>query len=408
MDREQKSDPCKLKGKTMQASVSTKNRIISILFQLSVISYYTFNLSVSYYKISKAIILVFFVIALLDSLLVQFKLSSVLLLPGMFLLLVVSSFFWAIDKDVVIGGIVTQFQYFLLLFFVFYVVRKRASLDDYYRALYISGVCLIVLTIFEYGLEGLVLQLRLGIRLGARLGNENIYGMAFAQSAIVAFYYFSYKKEKIALTFFAVFSVFALGSGSKKAFLMIPIGVFSLIILKFQFRNTLKLFVSIGIAVIVFLLVSKLPIFQMPIERLIIFVSGESSSDAFRFGLIKKGLNLLQFRPLLGYGYGSYSLISGFGTYAHNNFIELAINFGILGLLTYYSMYMYSYHMIRKKVGKKQYFEFNLLFTLLIIDVLMGVAMVQFVEKSAWISMGVYLASAENIRFSTELWSLHK
>jgi len=44
-------------------------------------------------------------------------------------------------------------------------------------------------------------------------------------------------------------------------------------------------------------------------------------------------------KPIFGYGPNQFSNVSGDGYYAHNNFAEIAVNWGTIGLMLYYSMY---------------------------------------------------------------------
>ncbi len=60
-------------------------------------------------------------------------------------------------------------------------------------------------------------------------------------------------------------------------------------------------------------------------------------STADRSGMILTGISLWSQRPVLGWGGGTFASISGFGMYAHNNYIEMLSNFGVLGLGIFYS-----------------------------------------------------------------------
>ena len=50
------------------------------------------------------------------------------------------------------------------------------------------------------------------------------------------------------------------------------------------------------------------------------------------------GYNMWLLKPLFGYGYNSYSMISPYRTYSHNNYIELLFNGGIILFIFYYSI----------------------------------------------------------------------
>lgn len=56
-----------------------------------------------------------------------------------------------------------------------------------------------------------------------------------------------------------------------------------------------------------------------------------------RSGMIQEGLRLFLARPLTGYGLDCYTVVSGYGTYAHNNFVELLVSGGIPALLLFYA-----------------------------------------------------------------------
>ena len=61
------------------------------------------------------------------------------------------------------------------------------------------------------------------------------------------------------------------------------------------------------------------------------------SSYELRQYMIDVGTRLFLERPIFGHGYGAFAQLSGLHLYSHNNFIEIAVNAGTLGLLLYYS-----------------------------------------------------------------------
>lgn len=71
--------------------------------------------------------------------------------------------------------------------------------------------------------------------------------------------------------------------------------------------------------------------------------------------LMLRGIKMFFERPLLGWGVGGfqqYSLINhGAYVYAHSNYVELLADFGIVGLLIYYSQYIYCiYNLFKLKM----------------------------------------------------------
>ena len=71
------------------------------------------------------------------------------------------------------------------------------------------------------------------------------------------------------------------------------------------------------------------------------FGGGGSSyqTDQTRKMMISQGMEAFYQKPILGHGTGySYTL---FGTYSHNNFVELLMNYGMVGFILYYAVYLF-------------------------------------------------------------------
>jgi len=63
----------------------------------------------------------------------------------------------------------------------------------------------------------------------------------------------------------------------------------------------------------------------------------EQSSE-IRREMFFKGLQLWTKSPLIGYGEGQFSVVSGFGGYAHNNYTEILANLGMIGFVLHYAL----------------------------------------------------------------------
>jgi hypothetical protein len=64
----------------------------------------------------------------------------------------------------------------------------------------------------------------------------------------------------------------------------------------------------------------------------------EGSSVYIRERMVSVGLQLWAKQPIEGHGAGQFMSLSGFGMYAHNNYVELLANDGIIGLVLYYTL----------------------------------------------------------------------
>lgn len=76
------------------------------------------------------------------------------------------------------------------------------------------------------------------------------------------------------------------------------------------------------------------------VERTIDALEGNESSADTRGDLISDSWEYYAKKPLLGYGPDKYQEVVGDGLYAHNTFVEIGINWGILGQVSYYLCYL--------------------------------------------------------------------
>ncbi|WP_210115335.1 O-antigen ligase family protein [Galactobacillus timonensis] len=209
--------------------------------------------------------------------------------------------------------------------------------------------CVITSTIFFSNNLGAILA---GSRLG---GQTNGYGMCCAFAALIGFYLIKYhyvipSDKWLWLLGFLFAIVFILLSGSRKALLyfLIPISFF-LIFRSKGIAKTLRNFIVVIVLIfIVYLAIMKVPILYESIGRrvatLLNFINGREtdSSTATRAVLVSDGIEMFRRKPWIGYGLGNFSTVHSLNStikyYAHNNYIELLVDVGIIGTLMYYSL----------------------------------------------------------------------
>ncbi len=61
----------------------------------------------------------------------------------------------------------------------------------------------------------------------------------------------------------------------------------------------------------------------------------EDNSMLIRDSMLRGGVELWLKRPFTGWGLDMYRNVSGWGTYAHDNYVELLVDGGVIGLLSY-------------------------------------------------------------------------
>jgi O-antigen ligase len=65
---------------------------------------------------------------------------------------------------------------------------------------------------------------------------------------------------------------------------------------------------------------------------------GDNESFVERARFIRKGLALMAESPIWGRGLESFRWLSGESAYAHNNFVEIGVSLGLVGLILYYAL----------------------------------------------------------------------
>lgn len=244
----------------------------------------------------------------------------------------------------------------VLCLLVYLMASKYPELVNYAMAAYIVGaIILSVRIVNEYGGINEMIELASSegeTRIGGLFGNENGIGL-FLANGILCCVVFLIKKKKSIISFITIVSIFLLGTmllftGSRKSLVFALSGVLFIVYLNYRKSKVgKKIFVFILMVLIVFMLynaISTLPMFSTINQRFeLLFegIAGEDNSyetDRVRKMMITEGLNAFYQKPLFGHGTGySYKL---FRTYSHNNFVELLMNYGIVGFVLYYSIYI--------------------------------------------------------------------
>jgi O-antigen ligase len=121
-------------------------------------------------------------------------------------------------------------------------------------------------------------------------------------------------------------------------------------------------------------------------KRFFQLLEGENTSGITRLAMVNEGLTLWMQSPFMGNGIDQFRVLGSYGTYAHNNYIELLCDFGISGLFLYY----FSYFVITAKSIKgivagyeHAYFALMMIVTM----ALWEVGVVSYSEKSMWLMM---------------------
>src|SRR5690606_5202301 len=99
--------------------------------------------------------------------------------------------------------------------------------------------------------------------------------------------------------------------------------------------------------------------------------SGYSEDNSFdiRADLLSRGIGAFLDAPLFGHGLWGFGRASGLGTYAHNTFVEVAVDFGLLGSALYWIGYLYLLRRgLRGTTNTSRSVTLGAIFALMVID----------------------------------------
>ena len=249
----------------------------------------------------------------------------------------------------------------------------------------------------------IVVALFVGIRLilsfeqenwWSRLGESfNMNGNLVALSFLIPFCFsvndFLEKKQRIfSALAILVFSYVIMLTGSKKAIFAAVLFVFLFSIIKAgKITKRMRAIIIVGIlAVILYNLVMKVEILYNVLGHRIKSmirtftsedITSSNSSTGLRGGMIVFGLKEFLRSPVWGQGLNAFRVLYGdeteFYTYAHNNYVEVLVNTGIIGFCMYYSLIgrTVRYFVKLKKQAKENAFLIALTAVLLFYDIAM-------------------------------------
>ena len=192
---------------------------------------------------------------------------------------------------------------------------------------------------------------------------HNDVSMAAAYStAFLAYFSASGKKMKFGNIFKIFFSIFVLLTGARKSLILV---IFSLVIYPLVFSNRdkdlIKKGLKIGVCIlllmaVIFLILNNNSLYEIIGYRFEGFINGlvnggnyTESSAVSRSVMLDTALRLFKNNPIVGYGLNTFRTFKGsYGTWSHNNYLELAVSGGILASCIYYGLFVYIFVKLRR------------------------------------------------------------
>lgn len=294
---------------------------------------------------------------------------------------------WAINPENSFSKGLTIIQIIICMTVIYchyyrnYQPHRLLSIAEY------SGYMIALYYIYFWGLGYIRNSLMSGARIENAFANGNTIGMSCAISFIISVYFLLYvsKKHIIKFPFMALLLTIVAATASRKALVIVVLGVLFLFLFKYISKDILKtffrwLFIS-GSLIVLFLLILSFPIFDglnHRMEGLIAAIMGNGiidNSTYLRQQFIKIGLEQFLETPFFGIGIDNARLLLlqhfGYTTYLHNNYVELLASGGIVGASLFYSIYAYIIYKLKsnwKNYSSEKIAVLLLIFLMLAMD----------------------------------------
>ena len=341
----------------------------------------------------------------------SFKINKLFLFLTFFFIFAIISSIQAIDIYIALEDLMKFFVVYCVSFaFINYINYRNHYhiIRSFIYSGFLASLFLIFNTIF------------LNNNLESVLGNRNIISILITISLTLTLFYYFYINRKISYIFLSLpmlWTILFLGS-KKGIFIFIgSIIIFLFLETKKTIKSKLKFITySSLILTIFFILIFKIPTFYNTIghrvEGLIFtFIDQESVdlSTKYRLTFIKLGISYFKSAPFIGFGLDNYKILLnqslGFETYSHSNIIELLVDTGIFGFISYYSMFFYillknkknSFQDIKLNKIKNNFLSLFISFTFI-----GGIALIHYKFVSYYIIM-FYLSFLFNLNFSKNI-----
>lgn len=211
------------------------------------------------------------------------------------------------------------------------------------------------------------------------------------------------RKRKHFILFSILFFFFSLLTGSRAGVIVDALFLFIAFIMRTN-NATKKIKYIIGFMVVlitVYALIMYIPsLYSIVGHRFEILVKGFLSDNGYdsktsvyyRNAMTDYGYEWFKQRPILGWGLDAYTKLSPYGTYSHNNFIEISLSSGIIGFLLYYGAMFVLLKDTLKRSKDKENIEAIIYFALLISILFMNVAHVDYLYRETLLFL--YLVAA--------------
>lgn len=313
---------------------------------------------------------------------------------------------WAWNSSLALSKGITILVALVTLSLIYPYYREN-NIDLLLKSFMLSGYGISAYTIFYYGLSSIVSMLSGGVRMGNDFSNANSIGLVATVSCIIQMYFWL-KKERNVLIVFLIPTIICIAiSQSRKAIVMLLVGIAATIITSGdktkRSKRFLKIIVGITVLFLMLYLVQHLEIFSGVSNRFTILFESINGERAEDIRSIYRRIGMQQFfkTPVFGIGMGnSLELLASVGqrrTYLHCNFVELLASGGVIGFVIYYLIYVYLLTNLWK-YRKIDSSRTMLCFVLLVLMLVMDYGMVSYYDKQQYMYFMCFFIHVEHLK----------
>lgn len=316
-----------------------------------------------------------------------------------FSILCIASSLWAESSHYALQTGLRMLQISIMMFILYPCFEDDTSINSMLKVVMYSGYAISIYVIAVSGLDSILTLVTSAQRIShyqIEELNANTIGQMSAYSILINIYLIFYGNKRVRVTDILLIPGFLtlVASQSRKAFIIVILGVVGLILLrnyctqtkKQFFFSVLKLFILLVVFVEIMIYLASFPIFSLILDRFLSMknIGAESASGGLRVTYINLGRDLFFSSPILGVGIDNARVFNaartGHDVYLHNNFIELLADLGLGGFCIYYSIYAgILYKMIRLRGYRDM--EYDICLILLLVKLLIDYGQITYYTK---------------------------
>ncbi len=302
------------------------------------------------------------------------------------------SLFWATNSiNNVLITVRSLIQETMVGFSIILYIREKDDLGKVLKYITIGSIILIVRMLIQVPVNAWGTE-----RVGNYIGyGNNGASLVLTYAALILFHYFQETKKKKNLLLFIIFLAFSFLCGSKKALLITIIGVSLLMLLKSKnmLQSIKKLIEVMIIVAILFYLVMNIEqlynVLGNRIEKMFFALTNQNGGDMStmdRMDFAKSAYEVFKKHPIFGIGLDNYRYYNSMMYYAHNNYLEITADLGIIGLILYYIM---PFNLLIRSFVKKENRNLLLVNVLMFAILIADVAAISFEVDSTQLYIAV-------------------